>query len=381
MPRKKKQVKTEVKPSESPVLVTREQDSQANAFLFLSMFLKATGLALLIVIIPLLMVACVFAFSYTRILSEHAGMPIGSLISLVRSGWARNVEQTDGKKNILILGVDSLSVRENEAVNTDTIMVASLNLEQGKITTFSIPRDLFLTDSRQKINGIYATALKNGEQKPEVATELAVEKLTAVPIHHVVVLEIEAVGKLIDALGGLDVTIERSFTDEEYPNEAVDPRVEKDPRALYKTISFTAGEEHMDGRRALEYIRSRHSKDPVEGSDDARARRQQQVMEALTNKLSDASIIKNPAYLGDLIKLYRQDFDRYLPFEEAVAVGKVFISQRKFPVINGLQFAVQGFDADPVLYHPERFYTRQWVYLLIDPSGKKFQETIAGWLK
>lgn len=362
------------------VTIPKETETHSTSLLVLWMLVKATILALGFVLVTLVITGAIFAYSYLYRVSSHAGIGVRPLISIVRSGWSTPVPQTHGRENILLLGIDTLGNRDSTTINTDTIMIASLDLDQGKITTFSIPRDLYIRSENAKVNSLYSKARASNNPTPEKKTQQSIEQLTGLTIHRTVVLEMTVVGKLIDALGGIDVDVERSFTDEKFPREDVDVTKEKDPQVLYKTISFTKGIEHMDAVRALEYMRSRHSKDPLEGSDDARALRQQRVIQALLRRLEDGNTFKNPAYVGDLLKLYTQDFARYIPLEEMVALGKVFLKSKQLPTFESKHIPIQDVEPNPVLYHPERLLNGQWVYLPIDPTGTQLQSLIQEWL-
>jgi anionic cell wall polymer biosynthesis LytR-Cps2A-Psr (LCP) family protein len=137
----------------------------------------------------------------------------------------------------------------------------------------------------------------------------------------------------------------------------------------------------MGGQQALEFIRSRHSKDPLEGSDDARAKRQQRVIEGLVDRMDDKDIPRNHAYIGDLLRLYNQDFARFLPIEQVIAMGKAFLTLKRLPTFEAHHFAIQGFEASPIFYHPTTFYSGQWVYLPVDPTGKKIKTVVKDWLQ
>jgi LCP family protein required for cell wall assembly len=264
-------------------VVYRDDDTAASV---VASFFTGIGIALSFVggaLVAIIIAACIVSFSYLQIVANAAGTNVPSLVSQINTGWNEPVVAQNGKTNLLILGVDTLENRDVSGVMTDTIMVLSMDPAQGSVSAFSIPRDLYLPSERTKINAVYALANQRGDAKPHLATKQVVETLTGLPIHHVMVLEIEKLGQLIDALGGLDIEVERSFTDAQFPRSDVDVRVERDPAKLYETISFTQGVEHMNGTRALQFVRSRHSTDPVEGTDDARVKRQQKVIAALIN--------------------------------------------------------------------------------------------------
>lgn len=352
----------------------------AGGLMLFGVFIKATILALLLVIVPLGTIFGFLTYRYLHTLSQHAKMDLPELVSTLRSGWRKGVVEDQGRQNILILGVDSAVFRDADNVNTDTMMIASLGLDSGVMTTFSIPRDLYLVDRKQKVNAIYGYALKSGDPQPFDTVKAVMEPLLGLKIHKVVLVGMDQVGALIDALGGVEVTVVRSFTDERYPRSGVDVSIQKDPKILYKTVSFQAGKNHFDGERALEFMRSRHSLDPQEGSDDARSLRQQLVIQAIIARLKDRQIFKNPAYVGDLIALYRKNFQNYITLEEVVALGKIFLQKGGMPDFVSQHFPIQGVETNPLIYHPARFPGNQWVYLLIDPSGKQLQEVVKEWL-
>ncbi len=92
---------------------------------------------------------------------------------------------------------------------------------------------------------------------------------------------------MIDFLGGVEVNVENSFTDKEFPiagkeNDLCDDDPEY--KCRYKTISFTKGVTLMDGQTALNFVRSRNAIGS-EGNDFAREKRQQKVIEAIKDKV------------------------------------------------------------------------------------------------
>lgn len=365
----------------SKLVVTHEHDAWA---LFFTHFWRGIALGLLFLLAVGLGLAArlgYWGYGYLNTVSKEAGMSLSQILSVAKTGWNQPVKQTDNRVNFLVLGIDTLGNRSSDQIMTDTIMVLSLNTTNGVVTSFSVPRDLYIASAKVKINGIYQQAKTAGNPQPQAATTQAIESLTGIPIHYTVMLEINEIGKVIDAIGGLDVAVERSFTDTRFPREDVDVSAVTDPTKLYKTVEFIQGTEHMDGQRATEFIRSRHSTDPLEGSDDGRVRRQQQVIAALIHKLEDKQIVKQPVYVGLLLKVYREDINQFVPMTDAVAIGRQFIKLAKAPTMRSFQMPVKDFAPDPVLYHPARFPTGAWVYLPVDSSGKQIKDLVSSWLK
>jgi LCP family protein required for cell wall assembly len=105
-----------------------------------------------------------------------------------------------------------------------------------------------------------------------------VAQVLGLPIDYWVSLDFAGFRQFVDALGGVDVDVERAFTDSHYPAND-DPRV----NSGITTIHFDAGRQHMDGKHALIFARSRYSLE--DGSDFGRARRQQRLLAALKDKM------------------------------------------------------------------------------------------------
>jgi LCP family protein required for cell wall assembly len=149
----------------------------------------------------------------------------------------------------------------------------------------SIPRDFHVQINPEvywfnRINSVYPTYEAKGEGKGLPRLQEIVTEITGKEIQYYAMINFKGFVELIDSLGGINVNVENSFTDYRFPTEPG-----------YKTVSFEAGPQHMDGQTALEYARSRHSLDNNEGSDFARAKRQQKVIEAVIDKIISNSLL------------------------------------------------------------------------------------------
>lgn len=199
--------------------------------------------------------------------------------------------QTDDQNhtNILLLGVGGMG-HDGEDL-TDTIIIASIDHDNNRINMLSIPRDFYIKSSlgEMRINGLYET----GKNKWDSAIGLDFVKETIsqtfeIPIHYSVKVDFSGLVKIVDSLGGVDVTVQEAISDPFYP---------KDGTVEYEPFYMPAGEQHMDGKTALKYARSRKT-----SSDFDRSRRQQQILVAIKekaeaqNKLSKSSFIKNLYY-------------------------------------------------------------------------------------
>ena len=226
--------------------------------------------------------------------------------------------------NILLLGYGG--GMHQGAYLTDTMMVAHVDLEKNKVVLVSIPRDIWVkvpTKSEvfySKINAVYQMGLfpenypdldtryLTSSENPSGIVKKVVGDVTGLKIDYYVAADFQGFVNMIDNLGGVDIYVTKSFTDKEYPIEGKEndlcgkeekdlPELEKiatesAPLAFpcrYETISFNRGITHMDGETALKFARSRHSDE--DGGDFRRAQRQQQVIEAVKNKVLSINFI------------------------------------------------------------------------------------------
>ncbi len=217
--------------------------------------------------------------------------------------------------NILILGIGGEG--HDGPKLTDTIILASLNLKEPKVNLISLPRDMWSFDTDSKINGAYA----RGEAKKDggglTLAKSVVGKITGQNVDYVAVIDFSGFVKAVDIVGGLDINVDRTFDDYEYPitGKENDPcgNKEEDLDNLatassqlevfpcrYEHLHFNKGKNYMDGETALKFVRSRHAKGE-EGTDFARSQRQEKVIKAFMDKVFSLNIITNP---GKAISLY-----------------------------------------------------------------------------
>jgi LCP family protein required for cell wall assembly len=230
----------------------------------------------------------------TNILTEVGNLPI--IADIRRLTWGESSDildaTLDDRLSILILGVGGVGHDGSEL--TDTILLSTADLKTQKVGMLSIPRDVAypLGGGRFiKINAVNAYAEQKNPGQGARETADAFEELLGTNIDHVIKINFKAFEDLINAIGGVDVAVEASFVDYEYPTE--------DDK--WQTINFKEGSEHMDGARALMYARSRHGSNG-EGSDFARSRRQQIIILAVKKKLLSMGTLTNPS---KLLKLYQ----------------------------------------------------------------------------
>lgn len=243
-------------------------------------------------------------------------------ISIVASVSATNLKETDGRTNVLIMGLDSRNSGPVTSVLTDTLMVASIGRVEGDIVLISLPRDLWVQNPNggfSKINEVYAYASMDPE-----ATKKVVENVLGLPIHYYAVVDFNLFKETINTLGGIDINVETGFTDYEYPAEGREndmcgksedtaKKLLEEGRSYlqifpcrYETLVFQTGEQKMDGETALKYARSRHSVG-TEGTDFSRAKRQQNVIAAVKSKVLSMGTLINPIKIKELYDNYSKN--------------------------------------------------------------------------
>ncbi len=237
----------------------------------------------------------------TNVLREVGGVfPFAQLQHL---GWGESPQTTmqdplatpDNRLNILLLGIGGEG--HEGSLLTDTIIFASIDRTENRVGLVSIPRDLAypLEGGRfQKINAVNANFESAYPGEGTKRTSEAFAQLFTTRIDRYMRIDFKGFESLIDVLGGIDVVIEKSFTDSSFPTEDDGPTPYK-----WKTVSFEKGPEHMNGQRALTYVRSRHGTSG-EGSDFARSRRQQIVLKAIRDRLLSLGTLANPKKLVEI---------------------------------------------------------------------------------
>src|SRR4029077_19113762 len=120
--------------------------------------------------------------------------------------------------------------------------------------TIALPRDIWIPELSTKINALYYYGEKNPKTNGMTFTSQEVQSITGIQPEFTVVLNYLKLPAFIDAVGGIDITVERSFEDQHYPNPDF---ITTDKGNPYMTISFVGGSQHMDGARALIFVRSR----------------------------------------------------------------------------------------------------------------------------
>jgi len=195
--------------------------------------------------------------------------------------------------NILLLGSDNDGKYNFPALLTQVMMIVHIDTVNNTVTMVSIPRDSWVNvpevGGMHKIDQAFilgATQRNNFDDGVRLA-RLTVEKDYGITIDRYAWVGLSGFARVIDTLGGLDIDVTHPVVDDIYPDDT--GANANNPNA-YKRLYFAPGPQHLNGLQALEYVRTRHS-DLV--GDIGRTQRQQQVLQALKQKLNLASVLGN----------------------------------------------------------------------------------------
>lgn len=252
------------------------------------------------------------------------------------------VETISGRTNVLILGKGG---KGHEAPDlTDTIIFASISHQEPSITLISLPRDIWIPELRAKLNSTYYW----GNQKQPlvqrtsgsedlggglILSKSTIEQIVGTHVHYVVVVDFSGFKNIIDTLGGIEVEVENSFIDKKYPipGRESDDCGGNDPEFLcrYQTVEFEKGKQIMDGETALKFARSRNAEGD-EGTDFARAKRQQEVIAGIRDKILSKQVLMNPGKIIQIIGVVQDSIETDMsPSVQAILARRVFDSRDK----------------------------------------------------
>ena len=240
--------------------------------------------------------ALTIALLVLSLLIKLGGISLSSAVQV--AGTAIGADEK-GVTNIMLLGQGD----ETGQDLTDTIIVASIDPVNTKSAALlSLPRDLYFLNTdgvmkteKGKLNALWRderiALIREGVERNEAGrTALrnladAVGKAFDIPIHHVVMVDFAAFEQIIDAIGGVDIDVPATIDDTEYPG----------PNYTYEIFHIDAGRQHLDGKTALKYARTRHTT-----SDFDRSARQQQIIHAAMAQAKESGIAKNPRKILEL---------------------------------------------------------------------------------
>ena len=201
----------------------------------------------------------------------------------------RPVKAAPEALDILLLGSDSRDpdVETNVGGNwrTDTVVLMHIPADGQKAYLISFPRDLWVHIPKSKTSGYGDTMAKINAATAWGGVPLmveTVEEYTGVRIDHLALIDFAGFIKVTDALGGVDMNVERTIT------------------SIHKPFrTFNEGMNHFDGAEALDYIRQRKQ---FPDGDFARMRHQQEFLKAIIDKAASAGTVTSIGTLTDFVE-------------------------------------------------------------------------------
>jgi LCP family protein required for cell wall assembly len=302
----------------------------------------------------------------------------------------------DGAIDILLVGVDSrtdahgnplsahelatLRAGDEEATNTDTIILIRIPNNGKSATAISIPRDSYVAApglGKTKINGVYgqtreakrASLVQAGDSAADAAAQgteagrealiKTVADLTGVTVDHYAEIGLLGFALITDALGGVDVCL-------------------KD--AVYEPLSgadFPAGRQKLDGPQALSFVRQRHD---LPRGDLDRVVRQQAVMASLAHRVISGHTLSSPATLHRLEQAVQRsvvlssgwDIMDFVQQLQKLSGGNVAFAT--IPVLDGAGWSDDGMQS-VVRLDPHQ--VAEWVASLLHDQAQGKTEELA----
>ncbi len=250
----------------------------------------ALVLILLVLLLTVWTIAGYLAFS-SGVSAANGRLGAGTRAALTKQGGLVISKPTD----TLLLGIDHAETQARAGDrHSDSIMLVRSDPNHHRIVFLSIARDL-----RVSIPG-------HGEDKINAAFQIGgaplairtVRDFTGLPVNHVALVDFASFRTLIDKIGGIDVNVPEKILSNPF-----DCPYTKQKCLTWQGYRFAKGEQHMDGRHALVYSRIRENQLNPRESDVTRGERQQQVLQAIENKLASPSTFFRLPFIGsDLLK-------------------------------------------------------------------------------
>ncbi|MBI2475301.1 LCP family protein [Candidatus Uhrbacteria bacterium] len=325
------------------------------------------GRAMIIVLAIGAVIGVSFSYRISSTTTSSNDFPKISLLSTIRNfvdGDKLKGEEND-RVNLLLMGIGGEGHEGPQL--TDTIIFASFQPSTGKIGLMSLPRDMTVPIpgyGYRKVN--HANALGEVDKTgsgPKLASQVIGQVLDE-DIQYYFRVDFNGFAQLIDQVGGIDVYVERGFTDAQYPvlgkeydecggqnqeaGEAKEagaegfslPEVEEAKESgevllpstssgniapnyscRFESLTFQEGWTHMNGDTALKFVRSRHGTNG-EGSDFSRSARQQKVLLAIKDKVFSASTFLNPVRMNRIFDTLKQNIATNLDVSEILRLAR-----------------------------------------------------------
>jgi LCP family protein required for cell wall assembly len=225
--------------------------------------------------------------------------------------------------NILLMGIDQRDAEAGQPTRTDTMILLTIDPVGKTMGLLSIPRDLWvpipglshpLTERINTAN--FYGDLENYPGGGPALAKKTVQYNLGIPVHYYVRIDFNGFQKIVDALGGVTIDVDKPIHDDQYP----------DANYGVITIDIPAGVQHMDGKTALEFVRTRHV-----DSDFGRTRRQLQFLVAMRDQALNLNILPK---LPSLISQFRDSVKTDLTANEIINLARLASQVDKDQIIT-----------------------------------------------
>jgi LCP family protein required for cell wall assembly len=223
------------------------------------------------------------------------------LVLLVGGFLAAALLLTPPRESVLIMGSDARpdELASGQVGRTDTLLLLFADRATPKLAMVGVPRDLWVPIpgyGEERINAAFE--MGGGDTAKQTVSDVLGQR-----VDRYLVIGLQGVRDIVDAVGGIDITVPQAIHDDAYPT---------DDYGII-TIDIPAGPQHMDGETALRYARTRH-----QDSDFGRIARQQQVLGAVRNAmLNPINWPRVPIVVSTTLSAIKTDLE---PFD-VVAIG------------------------------------------------------------
>ena len=216
-------------------------------------------------------------------------------------------EEQPGITNILLIGTDARKL--DERARADSIIIGTIDNNNKKLKLTSIMRDTVVDvpgHGEEKINASLAIG------GPELLMK-TIEENFGLSLNKYVMVNFRGFESIIDSLGGIDVDV-KDYEIKEI-NKFIGEGLKKDEKS--KPIE-NPGMQKLDGQQALSYSRIRK----VGNGDFERTERQRRVIDIVTQKLKDVSVLKYPSIMNDLLPYIKTNIEPLMILNYAYTVSK-----------------------------------------------------------
>jgi polyisoprenyl-teichoic acid--peptidoglycan teichoic acid transferase len=270
-----------------------------------------------IILLPIFSLCISFVFYLFYSAYSHSSDK-NFLDSILHSVLSEIKKDENGFVNILLTGQGGKG--HNGPELTDTMIVASIDLENKNVVMLSVPRDFWVKTKQfgeSRINEVYRNTKNHLKKQFHTSDDIArkealrflsteIEKIIDLKIQHHAQIDFDGFINIVNYIGGIEVDVKNDIYDATYP----------DGNWGYEVFELKKGNNTLDGETALKYARSRHG-----SSDFDRAERQQDIIYALKSKAFSIGLLSSPRKIKQLYNIINDNFYSSLGLKELISIA------------------------------------------------------------